>query len=306
VPKHVKFTDLTLRALREPGSYWDESLPAFGLRVGKRAKTFIVVREGARKRLGRWRWSTRSSPAYAGPGTTPVTWPAGARPQTKDVHVDHLNRPIKMTTSTKASVWDAVWQPWGNVHTVTGTAVLDARFPGQWFQLETGLHYNWHRSYDPTIGRYTQPDPLGFVDGPSVYGYARGAPQALVDRDGRFAFVIPPAKLAGDLAVIIAAAVMSKYSKSPVKKPKSPTPIDSCPANDDDNGVKCRKASDYQIRQAKIIEEYGSEHKFKNEHGATPESHYEICACDDGSIRIAARGQCNAPGPKIYTGYRWR
>jgi RHS repeat-associated protein len=101
------------------------------------------------------------------------------------VHVDHLNRPVKMTNAAKAAVWDAVFLPWGGVHAIAGSATLDARFPGQWFQLETGLHYNWHRSYDPSIGRYTQPDPLGFVDGPSVFGYARGGPQALVDRDGR-------------------------------------------------------------------------------------------------------------------------
>jgi RHS repeat-associated protein len=107
---------------------------------------------------------------------SPVTW---------FVHVDHLNRPIKMTNAAKAAVWDAAWLPWGGVHSITGAATLDARFPGQWFQLETGLHYNWHRSYDPSIGRYTQPDPLGFVDGPSVYGYARGGPQNLVDKDGR-------------------------------------------------------------------------------------------------------------------------
>jgi RHS repeat-associated protein len=37
----------------------------------------------------------------------------------------------------------------------------DLRFPGQWFQLETGLAYNWHRHYDATTGRYLQPDPLG-------------------------------------------------------------------------------------------------------------------------------------------------
>ena len=71
------------------------------------------------------------------------------------------------------------------VPTLTGAASLDARFPGQWFQAETGLHYNWHRSYDPTLGRYTQPDPLGFVDGPSVYGYAGGSPLRWVDQDGR-------------------------------------------------------------------------------------------------------------------------
>jgi RHS repeat-associated protein len=115
-----------------------------------------------------------------------------ATPATWYVSVDHLNRPIKMTDAVKTSVWDAVWQPWGGVHSVTGTASLDARLPGQWFQAETGLHYNWHRQYDPTIGRYTQPDPLGFVDGPSVYGYVGGLPQGRVDKDGRFSTTAPP------------------------------------------------------------------------------------------------------------------
>jgi RHS repeat-associated protein len=102
-----------------------------------------------------------------------------------NVSVDHLNRPVLMTNATKVAMWTAVWQPWGGAHSITGTATLDTRFPGQWYQSETGLHYNWHRSYDPTVGRYTQPDPLGFVDGPSVYGYARGRPQITIDFDGR-------------------------------------------------------------------------------------------------------------------------
>ncbi len=62
---------------------------------------------------------------------------------------------------------------------------LNLRFPGQGFQAETGLHYNWHRSYDPTLGRYTEPDPLGFVDDPSVHGYADHSPQIFVDPDGQ-------------------------------------------------------------------------------------------------------------------------
>ncbi|MEQ1713459.1 MAG: RHS repeat-associated core domain-containing protein [Hyphomicrobium sp.] len=77
------------------------------------------------------------------------------------------------------------WLPWGGVHAITGSETLNARFPGQWFQVESGLHYNWHRHYDPTIGRYTQPDPLGFVDGPSVFAYARNNPQRYVDNSGR-------------------------------------------------------------------------------------------------------------------------
>jgi RHS repeat-associated protein len=157
-----------------------------------------------------------------------------ATPATYWVSVDHLNRPVKMTTSTKASVWDAIWQPWGGIHAITGSASLDARFPGQWFQTETGLHYNWHRSYDPTLGRYTQPDPLGFVDGPSVYGYAKGSPQRWVDRDGRNPSAIA---IAGCLAqpqvcalVFITAVVVSQCSSKPVRKPAIPdvTPRDYC------------------------------------------------------------------------------
>ncbi len=106
-----------------------------------------------------------------------------ATPQTWYVATDHLHRPIRMTNAAKAVMWSATWTPWGAPHAITGAAVLNARFPGQWFQLESGLHYNWHRHYDPTLGRYTQPDPLGFVDGPSVYVYTRNrSPQAIDSR----------------------------------------------------------------------------------------------------------------------------
>ena len=108
-----------------------------------------------------------------------------ATPVTYYVHTDHLNRPIKMSDASKAIQWSAEYQPWDAVQSLSGPLTLDLRFPGQWFQLEAGLHYNWHRHYDPSLGRYTQPDPLGFVDGPSVYGYARGNPYRYVDPDGR-------------------------------------------------------------------------------------------------------------------------
>jgi RHS repeat-associated protein len=90
-----------------------------------------------------------------------------------------------MTDAAKATVWQAVFKPFGEVQAITGAASLDARFPGQWFQIESGLAYNWHRHYDATTGRYTQADPLGFVDGPSVYGYAGQSPLENSDKDGR-------------------------------------------------------------------------------------------------------------------------
>jgi RHS repeat-associated protein len=88
------------------------------------------------------------------------------------VHTDHLDRPIRMTDGENV-VWDAVYDPFGGVNSIAGAATNNLRFPGQYFMMEDGLHYNWCRHYDPTIGRYIQPDPLGFINGPSLYTYVR-------------------------------------------------------------------------------------------------------------------------------------
>lgn len=101
------------------------------------------------------------------------------------VHPDHLNRPTKMTDTSKNLVWDVWYWPFGEVRSVSGSASINLRAPGQYFLIESGLHYNWHRHYDPSIGRYIQPDPLGLVDGPSVYAYAEGNPLSYTDPDGR-------------------------------------------------------------------------------------------------------------------------
>lgn len=97
------------------------------------------------------------------------------------IHADHLNRPIAMTDASKVTVAKFTWLPFGGLHSYTGTKGLDLRFPGQMFQAESGLHYNWNRHYDPTTGRYTQPDPLGLVDAPSRFAYVKGDPLQSVD-----------------------------------------------------------------------------------------------------------------------------
>ncbi len=107
-----------------------------------------------------------------------------ATPKLYFVHADHLDRPIRMTDETKALVWDAVYRPFGEAHAITGPAANNLRFPGQYFLIEAGLHYNWHRHYDPSLGRYLQPDPLEFIDGPSLYAYAKSAPTMKVDPEG--------------------------------------------------------------------------------------------------------------------------
>ena len=75
---------------------------------------------------------------------------------------------------------------------MTGSAALNLGFPGQWFQLETGLHYNWHRHYDPTKGRYIQADPLGMPDGPSRYAYVANSPLMYTDPTGEQSSILRP------------------------------------------------------------------------------------------------------------------
>ena len=106
-------------------------------------------------------------------------------------HADHLGRPIRLTDATRATVWSASYDPFGQPWQVTGTVTQNLRFPGQFFLLESDLSYNWNRFYDAATGRYTQPDPLRFVDGPSVYGYAGASPMMRVDPEGQVSLCLP-------------------------------------------------------------------------------------------------------------------
>ncbi|WP_175361142.1 RHS repeat-associated core domain-containing protein [Bradyrhizobium sp. STM 3843] len=109
-----------------------------------------------------------------------------AAPKQFYVHPDHLDRPSKMTDANQNVVWDAWYWPYGEVRSITGSATNNIRFPGQYFLVESGLHYNWHRHYDASIGRYTQADPLGLAAGPSLYLYAGGNPVSYTDPTGEF------------------------------------------------------------------------------------------------------------------------
>jgi RHS repeat-associated protein len=113
------------------------------------------------------------------------------------IRTDHIGRPVFATNDLGVKVWEASYLPFGGVHVATGG--IDLRFPGQWFQAESGLYQNWMRDYDPTTGRYIQADPLGLVDGASVYGYARQNPGRWVDPRGEELYEVVAGTAGADL-----------------------------------------------------------------------------------------------------------
>jgi RHS repeat-associated protein len=77
-------------------------------------------------------------------------------------HNDHLGTPQRMTDQTVTVVWAADYLPFGQADVNVGTVENNLRFAGQYFDQETGLHYNYWRYYDPKLGRYLRPDPSHF------------------------------------------------------------------------------------------------------------------------------------------------
>ena len=99
------------------------------------------------------------------------------------VHADHLGTPQRITDGSAAVVWDANYRPFGAA-TVTGALTFNLRFPGQYLDSETELHYNNFRDYDAGTGRYIQSDPIGLGGGLNTYGYVGGNPVRRVDPSG--------------------------------------------------------------------------------------------------------------------------
>jgi len=100
------------------------------------------------------------------------------------VLADHLGTPHRLVDGSGSVAWDGVWRPFGELESLSATVTFPLRLPGQYFDAETGLHYNYQRDYDAALGRYIQSDPLGLLGGLNRYAYVDGNPLTLTDPRG--------------------------------------------------------------------------------------------------------------------------
>jgi len=95
---------------------------------------------------------------------------------------DHLGTPQKLIGTNGLVVWAGVYDSFGNCQIEVAGITNNLRFAGQYYDQETGLHYNWLRYYDPGTGRYLRTDPFG--EGLNLYVYCFGNPLNWVDPYG--------------------------------------------------------------------------------------------------------------------------
>ena len=97
---------------------------------------------------------------------------------------DHLGTPQKIMDQSGVVVWSGDYRPFAGVNAGVAELGNNFRFPGQYWDQETGLHYNWHRYHDPTIGRDLTADPIGLAGGINLYAYVQNNPINRIDPSG--------------------------------------------------------------------------------------------------------------------------
>ena len=133
------------------------------------------------------------------------------------VHTDHLGTP-RIVTDGNTAIWRWESNPFGENAAQEDpdgdltTFTYNLRFPGQYYDDETGLHYNYFRTYDPETGRYLESDPIGLGGGLNTYGYVNANPNSFVDPYGLF---MTSVDAACTVDPFICAEVMGDISRIP-------------------------------------------------------------------------------------------
>lgn len=106
------------------------------------------------------------------------------------LHTDHLNTPRWATDIEGKTIWRWESDAFGKGKAERDPdgdgqkTAISLRFPGQYYDHESGLYYNHHRDYDPAKGRYIQSDPIGLNGGINRYAYVGGNPISYIDPRG--------------------------------------------------------------------------------------------------------------------------
>jgi RHS repeat-associated protein len=182
-------------ALKYTASYngkGERVLKSNGLGGPLKVSTMFVYDE-AGQLLGEYDKSGNVMREYAWIGSRPVAIVrrGGAASEVLYLHTDHLGTPRAVVNPDlgNAVVWN--WNIAGSAfgehapnqdpQGLGSNFVLNLRYPGQYFDAETGQHYNYQRDYEPPIGRYLQSDPMGLEGGISTYAYAHSSPSRFSD-----------------------------------------------------------------------------------------------------------------------------
>ena len=108
------------------------------------------------------------------------------------IHSDHLGTTRAVSDDTQTAIWRWDSTPFGDSapdEDPDGDSnyfIFNLRFPGQYYDQESGLHYNYFRDYDPGTGRYVESDPIGLGGGNNTYLYTTANPLLLIDPEGLF------------------------------------------------------------------------------------------------------------------------
>ncbi|MEV6638693.1 RHS repeat-associated core domain-containing protein [Amycolatopsis sp. NPDC051371] len=187
-----------LLGVRTPdGTTWRYRYDAFGRRI---AKQRLDVGGGVVEQVEfAWDGQLPAEQVHSGPGRPPVAtvWeyaPGDRVPLTQTERVlganggdrfhaivaDLIGSPAELVDDTGALAGHLHTALWGPAVSAGGAASTPLRFPGQYHDPETGLHYNRYRYYDPETGRYLSHDPLGLTPAPDSLAYV-GNPTAMID-----------------------------------------------------------------------------------------------------------------------------
>jgi RHS repeat-associated protein len=123
-----------------------------------------------------------------------VDQPPSGAPVMSWIHSDRLGTPLAVTSTPSSgpakTIWRATYLPFGLAtadEDPDGDSVsfaLDLRLPGQLYDSESGEHYNFYRTYDPTAGRYLESDPIAQAGGINLLSYAESDPINKLDSEG--------------------------------------------------------------------------------------------------------------------------